>query len=473
MPLDPLSDDDEPFGAPLPPDDRLWRHPSEVGGIVRAATRTRQVSTLRILALTLAGGLVGSLLTVGTLAGTGAFKRDLVEVTSPGLATAVANFDTVPPTAPGEAPKWTEAVRRIEPSLARLESSTPSGTLTGSAVAFRVEGTSTYLVTSADLLHQVDAVAVVLSGNKRRKAEIVAVDQYTNVGVVKVADERMPLPGMRPTAPLQGGADALVVAAPVRSATSAAAARALVSGLNSELQLRNGTVLQGLIRTDAFLTSAAKGGALLDASGSLSGIVTAMGEDETGVERFGYVLPVDVVRSTAENLVDTGFPTRVWLGIQGANVSPDVAEAIGIPGGAVISGVVPGGPAQQAQCQLAKDDVVIQLDNTPVGAMTALVMALRQRRPNDVVTLTYMRGTEQRLCVVTLTNPPDGRTLPTTPPTTAATTAAIPPAPAPGAPTATTAVPVAPAPGPGGGPTTTVAVSPAVTVAAAVASATS
>lgn len=414
MTFDPLSEDDEPFGSPLPPDDRLWRHPSEVGGIVRAATRTRQVSTVRILALTLAGGLVGSLLTVGTLAGTGTFDRSVVEVATPGPSTTLASFDTTPPNASGDAPKWTDAVRRIEPSLARVEVATTSGTVSGSAVAFRVDGTSTYLVTSADLLRRIDSISVVLSGNRRKRADVIGVDQYTNVGVIKVPDERMPLPGLRRTDPLQSGSDALVVAAPARSATSAAAARALVSSLNSELQLPNGTILQGLIQTDAFLTSASKGGALLDAAGSLAGIVTAMGADETGVERFGYVLSSETVRSTADNLVDTGFPTRVWLGIQGSNLAPEVAQALGVAGGALISGVVPGGPAQQAQCALTKDDVVVKLDTTVVDKMTALVMTLRQRRPNDTVTLTYLRGTEQRVCVVTLTNPPDAKSVPTT-----------------------------------------------------------
>ena len=74
-------DDDEAFGNPLPPDDRIWRHPSEVGGFVHAARRRREVSNGKLIAFAATASLLGSAVTVGALAAGGAFGRTVVQQT--------------------------------------------------------------------------------------------------------------------------------------------------------------------------------------------------------------------------------------------------------------------------------------------------------------------------------------------------------------------------------------------------------
>ena len=406
MAYDPLFDDEEPpYGKPLPPEDRLWRHPSEVGGLVAKATRPRQVSTVRILALTLAGGLVGSLITVGGLNAGGAFDRRVVErsVAEPKEAVSVLDQMAVS-TSGAEQSRWTDAVRRIEPSLARVEAITGGTTVNGSALALRANGNGTYFVTSGDLLRRAESITLVLSGDKRKRAEVVQFDQYTNIGVLRVPDEEAPLPTLGSTKSIQPGTDALVAGAPARTSRSPSAARALVSPSNSEHQLDDGVVLQGLLQTDANIAPASKGGALLDANGRVIGLIVAMGSDETGVERFGYAMPVEIVKSTADSLIDTGSPARVWLGIEGTNLPVDQAQELGLQGGAVLKNVDSRSPAQMSG--LAAGDIITQIDTTPVDKMTTLVMALRAHKPNDTISLRYVRAAEVHDAFVTLIGPP-------------------------------------------------------------------
>jgi S1-C subfamily serine protease len=129
-----------------------------------------------------------------------------------------------------------------------------------------------------------------------------------------------------------------------------------------------------------------------------------MGSDETGVERFGYAMPIETVKATADSLIDTGSPARVWLGIEGTDLPLDQAQLLGLSGGAVLKNVDSRSPAQMSG--LAAGDIIVQIESTPVDGMTTLVMNLRAHKPNDTISLRYVRQAEVRDAFVTLVGPP-------------------------------------------------------------------
>jgi S1-C subfamily serine protease len=348
---------------------------------------------------------VGSLVTVGALNASGAFDRRVVERPLTEPKEAVSVLDQMAVVSSGsEQSGWTDAVRRIEPSLARVEAAAGGTTVNGSAVALRADVDNTYFVTSGDLLRRAETITLVLSGDRRKRAEVVQFDQYTNIGVLRVPDEKAPLPTLGSSKSVQPGTDALVAGAPSRTSSSPSAARALVSPSNSEHQLEDGVVLQGLLQTDANIAASAKGGVLLDVNGRVIGLIVAMGSDETGVERFGYAMPIETVKATADSLIDTGSPARVWLGIEGTDLPLDQAQMLGLSGGAVLKNVDSRSPAQMSG--LAAGDIIVQIESTPVDGMTTLVMNLRAHKPNDTISLRYVRQAEVRDAFVTLVGPP-------------------------------------------------------------------
>ncbi len=403
MPDDAFDDDgalgEAGFIPPLPPDDRIWRHPSEVGGLVQAARRRREVTNAKLIAFAAAASLIGSVLTVGALAAGGAFDRNLIE--SP-AAEVTKTIPTNPfPVSAGT--KWPDIVRNLAPSLARVEGAGEASPTLGSAVAFRTTTAGTYFVTSMDLVRNVQRVTLVLNGERRRKGEVVATDQYTNLAVVKVSGEHINPPKSETDTAVQVGSDAVVVGAPRADAPSPTVAKALVGSLDNKVTTKAGTV-EGLLRTDANIAADTKGAALVNERGALIGIMVAMNQDETGEERFGFALPVGTMTATADSLIDSRFPTGVWLGIAGRDLTEAAAVQLGVAGGAVLDNVALESPA--SACGLLAGDVVIKLNTTAVKSLTRLVMTLRALSPQDTVAIEYVRNGAVQRCYAELAAPP-------------------------------------------------------------------
>jgi S1-C subfamily serine protease len=406
VPEDPFDDDEEGYGAPLPPDDRIWRHPSEVGGLVQAARRRREVSNGRLIGFAAAASLLGSVITVGALALGGAFDRTVVERSS----TPTTVTSAPPALLATEGSTWSAVVQRLAPSIARLEGSGEARTSAGAAVAFSNDDDGTYFVTSLDLLDRVERITLVLDGGRQRRADVIASDQYTNLAVVRVAGVRIAPADFGTTVEPQTGDDAIVVGAPPPDTDSPTVAKALIGSVGEGQRSTSGLDIEDLLRTDANIGPESKGGALVDRNGALLGLLVVMRPDETGVERFGYALPARVVTATASSLVDSGFPTEVWLGISGMDLPPATALALGVAGGAVLDNVAVDSPA--ADCGLTSGDIVTMLNTTPIDSMTRLVLSLRQLQPTDDVAVEYIRTApsgqpETRHCYTTLSRPPE------------------------------------------------------------------
>lgn len=445
MPADPFDDDDDvadgdeaAFGRPLPPDDRIWRHPSEVGGIVQAARRRREITNGKLIGFALTASLLGSVVTVGALAAGGAFDRTVVERSE---VRTVAS--TTPPAALlAEGAKWPQVVQTLAPSVARLEGHTQSSTTAGTAVAFRDTADGTYFVTSLDLVENMERVTLVLAGERNRKATVIGTDPYTNLALVLVPDEHIPTLLMQEVLP-QPGDEGVILGAPPSGPPSPTVAKALVGSVaNRQTHPGSGVAVENLLRIDANIAADAKGGALIASNGSAMAVVVLMQADETGVERFGYALPARAVVSTADSMIRTGFPTRAWLGIFGKDLSAAEAQTIGLASGAALTNVALNGPA--AEC-LAAGDVVTRVNSDVIDSMSRLVMSLRERQPGDVVAIEYVRAGVAQSCLVTLATPPEALPGDGSEPT--ATTASTAPSTAPtAAPVETTATPATQAP---------------------------
>ncbi len=415
------SDDSEiGFGRPLPPEDRIWRHPSEVGGIVHAARRRREVSNGKLIGFAVATSLIGSILTVGALTAGGAFNRNAVGQAPVAVTSPPATF-----AASTEPASWPEIVRHLEPSLTRVETTGGAQTRTGTAIAFSSTSDGTYLVTSRDLVLDAERITLVLNGERRKRAELVGSDQYTNLAVLHLTGEHLDPAPFTP-ARIEAGSDAIVVGAATSASRSATVAKALIGSVDNIVRTRGGVEVQNLLRTDANITPEAKGGALVDATGSLIGVMVVMATDETGVERFGFALPTRELTSTADSLIRTGFPTRVWLGISGSDLPAADALELAIAGGAVLNNVAVDSPA--ARCGLRSGDVVTKLNITTVQSMTNLVMALRELRPTDTVAIEYLRAGAVQRCFTVLAQPPEASSTLGGTATTSTSTTAMPPA---------------------------------------------
>jgi S1-C subfamily serine protease len=369
------------MGPLLPPDDRLWRHPSEMGraqpppqaGPPTASGSGDDGSGRRFpWALSLVSALAGAtaalgvVLIAGGLSGSDLERPAAEPVGSQSPSTIPASVR------PGGIAQIADA---FGPALARIELPDDA---TASGVLFRDDG---LLLTTAHGLGDLEVVPVVLADGERLDGAVLGTDQWTDLAVVRITHEGdAAIVGS--SAEVVVGDAALVMAAPLGASTAPTVTVGVVSALE-EAMASGARTLRGLIRADAGIAPEASGGALLDEEGNLVGIVTVPPDHEpAGV---GYAVPVDLARQVADDLVEHGRARHVWLGIEGAD--PEGGQA---GTGVVVDEVAPDGPAEEAG--LHPTDVIVAVADEPVGSMADLVAELRRHEPGDEVEVEYLRG---------------------------------------------------------------------------------
>jgi S1-C subfamily serine protease len=264
-------------------------------------------------------------------------------------------------------------VATVGASVMAVRATSAAGTGTGSGIALGGDR----VLTNASLVVRADTVNVTTADGRVLAASVVGSDAASDLTVLLVEDARVPAAHL-------GTADDLTVGSWVLAVGSAGgerrwASQGVVSGLGELVAGADGTLLPGLLGTDVDASPSAGGGPLLDERGGVVAILSRSAP--------GHALPIDVARDVAEQLSATGHARHGWLGVAAA----DAVERAG--GGAQISGLTSGGPAEAAG--LLAGDVVSALGDDRVADVADLIAAVARRRPGDPVTLTVWRGTER------------------------------------------------------------------------------
>lgn len=384
--------DDEPqrYREPPSPDDRLWRHPSEIA--VQRPPARRQLWVVG-LASALAASILSTGLAVvaGNLLGAGGTSR--------GVDTA-SLFP--PPTVAGARADVVTVAERIRPAIVQLKVER-GRTGSGSGVLFRSDG---HLLTNAHVVEGATSVMVVLSSGREFPARVIGADAESDTAVVKIDGGPFPVAELGSTSDLKVGQDAIAVGSPLGLSGGPSVTVGVVSALHRSVRTRTGQTLMDMVQTDAPIAPGSSGGALLDADGKVIGITTALAMTDTGAEGFGFAIPIDAARNAADQLISTGKVVTVWLGVEGSDLDGATAQDLNLDGGAIIENVKADSPAERAG--LAPRDVIVRVDNKPVTSMTMLVVAVRSHRPGDVFTVEVVRDKQRHGMTVTVAERPAG-----------------------------------------------------------------
>lgn len=397
MAPDGLDDDDwEPPGPLLPPDDRLWRHPSE---LKRLASVRRATGEPRMLVVAALAGAIGALLgggLVGVLVRTGGDDRPPRPVEQ--VATPVSVMAR-----PGEQLDVAAMVAAVAPALAQIEAERRTGRSKGSGVIWRSDG---LLLTNQHLVAGAQRITVTLADGRRQEGRLIGADVATDLAVVKIAGEGLPVATVGSATALRVGQPAVAVFAATGGSSGPMVTSGIISALGREVPRSSMPPLLDMIQTDTQAPPGGTGGALLDETGAVIGITTDLGDTADGPASIAYATPIDIARVVATQLLESGEVAHVWLGIDGQDLDPATAERLGVQGGVLVKGVWAGSPA--AECQLRPGDVVTGIGDEPVTSMTSLVVLLRLRAPGDVVTVRYSRDATSRITRTELVERPRG-----------------------------------------------------------------
>jgi S1-C subfamily serine protease len=398
---------EEPLFPWLPPDDRLWRHPSELHdsplppAAAPAPARPRRADR-RIWVAALAAGVVGAILASGVSVAAGAWQHSTTVVRP--VEHVVDTVDSPVIDNSTSSPRETDVeqiAEQLRPAVVQLLINGDRGKVNGSGVIFRTDG---YVLTNNHVVGGASSVVAVLSDGRQAKARLIGSDPETDVAVVKV-DVPVPAVAMLGTvATLKVGQTAMAIGSPPGASGGESVTVGVVSALGQQVMSSDGVPLLDMIQTDAPIAPGSTGGALVDAWGEVIGITTTPAADDSSPRGLGFATPVDVARGVADQLIATGHASHVWLGVQGSDIDSMTASELDVTGAAEVKQVVSGSPA--AKAGLATADIIVQMDDRQITSMGSLMVSLRDHRPGDRVTITFVRNGHRRSVQAVLTERP-------------------------------------------------------------------
>jgi S1-C subfamily serine protease len=173
----------------------------------------------------------------------------------------------------------------------------------------------------------------------------------------------------------------------------------IISALNREIASANERTIRGVIQTDAAINPGNSGGPLLDSSGRLIGVNTAIFSPSGASVGIGFAIPVDEVNRIVPRLIRDGKFTRPTLGVQGA--PEQLSRALQLPPGVPVVAVIPGSPAQRAGLVpftrtgsggISFGDVIVALNGKAVTSSDDMLTVLEQFNPGDEISVTTQRS---------------------------------------------------------------------------------
>jgi Do/DeqQ family serine protease len=264
---------------------------------------------------------------------------------------------------------------------------------------------SGFIVTNNHVIEGGTDIRVVLSDKREYEATVLLTDERTDLAVLKVDTRGEALP----TLPL-GDSDALEVGDLVLAVGNPfGVGQTVTSGIVSALARTEVGVTdyQFFVQTDAAINPGNSGGALVDMAGRLVGINTAIFSRSGGSIGIGFAIPVNMVKAVIRSASATGRVVRPWGGVEIQEVTPDIAQALGLdrPVGALVSDLHPMSPLNDAGVR--RGDVIVEIDGKPIESSREFNYRLATAPVGESARVTWLRGAEPYSAEVELIAPPE------------------------------------------------------------------
>jgi Do/DeqQ family serine protease len=268
----------------------------------------------------------------------------------------------------------------------------------GSGVIVRDTGV---IVTNAHVVKGADELRIVLNDRREFEAKVIAQDEEIDLAVLQIdtKGERLPTLNIDKSSDLEIGDIVLAIGNPF------GVGQTVTSGIISALGRTNVTDTSSFIQTDAAVNPGNSGGALVDLSGQLIGVNTAIFSRSGGSNGIGFAIPGELVARAVDSAVTSGKIVRPWLGARTAAVDSALAATLGLDRarGAIVSDVYPGGPADKAG--LKPRDVVLSIEDTQINDDSGLRFKLATLKLGSRANVDIMRSGARRTLRVKVETP--------------------------------------------------------------------
>jgi len=265
----------------------------------------------------------------------------------------------------------------------------------GSGVIVSREG---FVLTNSHVVDGVTEIQVSLNDGRTVPGKIVGSDPETDLAVVRIAATGLTPITFGQSDQVRVGDIVLAIGDPF--SVGQTVTMGIVSAVGREIGAAN--PFGSFIQTDAAINPGNSGGALVDVNGNLVGINTLIYSRSGGYQGIGFAIPVGLARKVMEQIIETGSVTRGWFGVEVANITPELAESLGLAGtrGAIVGGIERGSPADRAGIRLG--DVIIRVGDRAVTDLTSTLNAIADIPPGKTVQVKVQRRNQEVNLAVTV-----------------------------------------------------------------------
>jgi Do/DeqQ family serine protease len=274
----------------------------------------------------------------------------------------------------------------------------------GSGVIVSADG---YIVTNNHVVEKASQVEVVLTNKDSYIAKIVGTDPSTDLALLKIDGERLPVISFSNSNRLSVGEWVLAVGNPFNLTSTVTAGIVSAKGRNLNL-VNNLFPIESFIQTDAAINPGNSGGALVNTQGELVGINTAIISRTGAYNGYGFAIPSNIVQKVIRDLREFGSVQRAFFGADVIEIDARVRKQAGLTSnaGVMVGSMSSYGPAKDAG--IKEGDVIIAFDGQTIDGKSTFDELLSYHRPGDEVSLVYERSGKRQTVHIKLTNTEGG-----------------------------------------------------------------
>jgi serine protease DegS len=254
----------------------------------------------------------------------------------------------------------------------------------GSGVIINANG---YILTNNHVIEGADAIQVTLRDGRSAEAKVVGSDPEADLAVLKIEQEKLPAITIGDADALRVGDVVLAIGNPFGVGQTVTLGIVSATG-RSSLGINT---FENFIQTDAAINPGNSGGALITARGELIGINTAIFSKSGGSQGIGFAIPMSLAKNSMAQIVEQGYVSRGWMGVEIQELTPQLAESFGLKDekGIIIAGVLRDGPADKGG--LKPGDIITRINDMAIESGHDALNTIGQTQPGEQITVQGQR----------------------------------------------------------------------------------
>lgn len=305
-----------------------------------------------------------------------------------------------------------DATKKVAPAVVSITTSINVQSFFGQMVEQEGGGTG-FIITNDGLIltnkHVAEAgstLSVLMADGKKYDAKTVALDPTNDLAILKIEATGLPVVDLGDSNDLQIGQSVIAIGNALGQLQNTVTT-GVISARERQITAGDGTSseqLNNLLQTDAAINSGNSGGPLVNLSGQVIGINTAVAGN---AQNIGFAIPINQAKQALESYKKTGKIIKAQLGVRYITVDKNIAKSMNLSvdygaliGGGGQSGVVSGSPADKAG--LKDNDIILELNGEKIDENHLLGGIIQKYQPGDEVTIKYLRDKKESTTKVTL-----------------------------------------------------------------------